>query len=207
MQSTSSRNMPGGARAPSDGKVDEAPKGTFPASVAFDLTTNEDAGNANAYASPPCFMHELDPSYLGYLSTSETVALLNHLLEGERAGARAAAEMARQGADESDRVTLRGIAQDEGRFCAMLARHITRLGETPSLQTGAFYGKLIALDSSGERIDLLNRGQAWVVRKLQEPLPRIGDTELHRDLKKMLEVHERNIHQCAEMAGEARGNP
>src|SRR3546814_2777322 len=44
------------------------------------------------YASPPCSMHELDPAYLGYLSTAETIELLNELLEGERAGARAVGE-------------------------------------------------------------------------------------------------------------------
>ena len=33
-------------------------------------------------------MHELDPTYLGYMSTEEVITLLNQLLEGERAGAR-----------------------------------------------------------------------------------------------------------------------
>ena len=63
-----------------DAKLDEALKATFPASDPFALTVDQDrngrAGDAFAtvdedpnsratYASPPCFMHELDPSYLG----------------------------------------------------------------------------------------------------------------------------------------------
>jgi 5-formyltetrahydrofolate cyclo-ligase len=172
-----------------DEKLDEALKGTFPASEPHHL----DHEDVSSYASPPCFMHELDPEYLGFSSTADTIALLNQLLEGERAGARAVSEMAKLAADVPDRATLREIAMDEARFCAMLTRHITRLGGTPSLQTGAFYGKLMALAGSRERIDLLNRGQDWVVRKLREALPGIGDRALRNDLQDMLEVHERNI--------------
>lgn len=45
--------------ASTDQKLDEALKGTFPASDPFDVSEEDPA----AYASPPCFMHELDPSY------------------------------------------------------------------------------------------------------------------------------------------------
>jgi hypothetical protein len=63
-----------------DEKLDEALEGTFPASDAFALivdegpgsrasdafaTVDEDPNSRATYASPPCFMHELDPSYLG----------------------------------------------------------------------------------------------------------------------------------------------
>jgi hypothetical protein len=47
-----------------DEKLDAALKATFPASDPFDLTDEDGA----TYASPPCFMHELDPEYLGYLA-------------------------------------------------------------------------------------------------------------------------------------------
>ena len=39
----------------------------------------------------------------------------------------------------------------------------------------------------------VNRGQAWVVRKLMEALPKVRDDTLHGRLKEMLEAHERNI--------------
>jgi 5-formyltetrahydrofolate cyclo-ligase len=177
-----------------DEKLDEALKGTFPASDPFDLSDEP----GSIYASPPCFMRELEPEYLGYLSTSETIALLNWLLEVERAGDPAVAEMGKEGAGVPDPATFRATAKDEAGFCAMLTRHITRLGGTPGLQTGAIYGKPMALDSSCERVELLNRGQTLVVRNLQEALPRIGDGALHRDLKNMLDVHERDIQRCKE---------
>ncbi len=51
------RGTPG---ASMDRKLDDALKGTFPASDPFVLS-HEDRPT---YASPPCFMHELDPDYL-----------------------------------------------------------------------------------------------------------------------------------------------
>lgn len=155
-----------------------------------------DAVEDSGYASPPCSMHELDPSYLGYMDRGETVALLNELLEGERAGARAVAEMARQEEDPARRAVLRDVAMDEARFCAMLVRHVTRLGGVPSPATGAFYDKVLAPDTAAERVALLNRGQGWVVRRLREAAGRIADDALLRDIKDMLEVHERNIGRC-----------
>src|SRR3546814_2601334 len=93
------------------------------------------------------------------MSTAETIALLNELLEGERAGARAVGEMARAAGVAPQRVALRDVAMDEARFCAMLSRHVARLGGSPSRTTGAFYDKVVALESPDERIALLNRGQ------------------------------------------------
>ncbi|MGH6929200.1 MAG: 5-formyltetrahydrofolate cyclo-ligase, partial [Dongiaceae bacterium] len=112
-----------------DEKLDDALKGTFPASDPFNLSDEEDGPT---YASPPCFMHELDPGYLGYLTTSETIALLNRLLEAERSTGSSGAP---------DRATSSDIAKDEADFCAMLARHITRLGGIPASPTGAIHGK------------------------------------------------------------------
>ena len=54
----------------------------------------------------------------------------------------------------------------------------------------------MALTDPGARLDLLNRGQGWVVRKLRDVLPRVRDIDLRRDLQEMLAVHERNIETC-----------
>ena len=109
-----------------------------------------------SYASPPCFLHELDPAYLGYLSREETLALLDDVLTAEPAGARGA---------------------EEARFCAMLNRHIVRLGGAPSRASGA----------------IANRDRGWVVRKLREALPRIHDEALAADVAALLHDRERAI--------------
>ena len=69
-----------------DEKLDQALEATFPASDAFALTgdqaparragdafadVDEDPNSRAGYASPPCFMHELDPSYLGLQPAGE----------------------------------------------------------------------------------------------------------------------------------------
>ena len=79
-ESSTRRDTAATVRERVDAKLDEALKATFPASDPVALTVDEDpsggAGDAFAsvdedlnsravYASPPCFMHELDPSYLG----------------------------------------------------------------------------------------------------------------------------------------------
>lgn len=155
------------------------------------------AGEGDDYASPACFLHELDPSYLGYLDRVDTIALLNELLEAERAGARGVAEMSKAAAFAERRDLLATIAQGEARFCAMLTRHLIRLGGSASRATGAFYDKLAAVADPAQRIDLLNRGQGWVARRLRDNLARIGDDALAADLRIMLDDHERNIARCA----------
>ena len=49
-----------------------------------------------------------------------------------------------------------------------------------------------------ERLAFLNRGQAWVIRRLREALPRIHHDLTYQELKTMLEVHEANVARCDE---------
>jgi len=147
-------------------------------------------------SSPPCFAHEMDPVYAGYMARDEIIAFLNVLLEGERAGAKAAALLQSEAASDDFRQAVHPVGVDEGRFCAMLSRHITRLGGTPSPTTGAFYGKFRAVAGLRARLAFLNRGQDWVVRKLNETLPRIQDESLYADLREMRDVHVHNIERC-----------
>jgi hypothetical protein len=163
---------------------------------------DNEAAEPTTYSSPPCFMHELDDAYLGYLGRGELLAMLNELLEAERAGAKVVGRLSRAAPDAAMATILHAVAQDESRFCAMLGRQIARLGGTPSQATGAFHDKVMALPDWGARLDLLNRGQSWVVRKLRDAVPRIRDDALRCDLKDMLERHERNIQSCAGQAAD-----
>lgn len=147
------------------------------------------------FASPPCMLHEVDPTYLGYMSEEEMVGFLNELLEAERAGASGVGEMAAP-ADALHRPLLQTVAGDEARFCAMLTRHIVRLHGKPTTVTGKFLDKLRATEGLEAKLGLLNRGQGWVVKKLREGLSKIDDPLLYADLREMLEAHETNIAAC-----------
>ena len=144
------------------------------------------------YASPACYAHELEP-----LSAADLIAVLNTLLEGERAGAQGLIDMAKRTADGGLKQLLTDVARDEGRFCVMLRSHIERLGATPTEATGVFYDKLMGRDSLPAQLKLLDRGQSAVVRTIEEVLPRIDDTTLSDDLVEMRDVHLRNIALCA----------
>ena len=60
---------------------------------------------------------------------------------------------------------------DEVRWCSMLMRSIESMEDTSSSATGAFWGRATALPDLEQRPIFLNRGQAWVVRRLQDGAP------------------------------------
>lgn len=129
----------------------------------------------------------------GFADPEEIVAALNELLEAERAGARVTLETARASRDPAIAALMRHIQQDEARWCAMLLRRIRSLDGIASPRMGTFYGKAMAIEDVAARISFLNRGQGWVVRKLRELIPRIGDAALYADLSHMLSSHVANI--------------
>lgn len=147
-------------------------------------------------ASPPCYAAGANDAYMGYAGRDEIVAALNELLEAERAGARVALAAAKSGATPGYASLMRDVRGDEARWCAMLSRHLRCLGVAPSRRTGAFHGKAMAIADPWDRLAFLNRGQAWVVRKLEALTPRVRDESLHADLRAMLESHRTNIERA-----------
>ena len=150
-------------------------------------------------SSPVYYMAEADDVYMGYAGRDELLKSLDELLEAERAGAKVALASSRMPATRAYTALMRTVGADEARWCAMLAEQIGRLEATPSHQTGAFREKALAIADPFDRLAFLNRGQAWVVRKLEEMLPRVRDEQLHGVLKDMLESHRRNIRSAADL--------
>ena len=144
-------------------------------------------------SSPACSMHEADDAYMGYAGRDEIIALLDELLEAERAGARVLLESSQDPAARALTDLLHGIQRDEAHRCAMLHRQLESLGAAPSTQVGGFYAKAMAIVDLHERLTFVNRGQGWVVRKLREMLPRVRDDALYAKLDEMMRSHESNI--------------
>lgn len=144
-------------------------------------------------SSPVCYAKDGDPEYVGYLSRNDLLAFLNEMLEAERAGARVGLRTVSDAREPQMRTLARAIQRDEARWCAMLRRSIRELDGVASEATGAFYDKAVAIGDLTARLEFLNRGQGWVVKKLREVLPKIRDDELHARLKVMLAAHESNI--------------
>jgi len=136
----------------------------------------EDPNAVVVCSSPPCFMHELDPSYLGYLGRDEVRELLEALL-----GAK-----------------WPGTVVEAAWVNAMLRRHLARLrvGQPPGpsqLQgEAAIGGALTAGPADG--------GEDSLALRLRTALPRLADDALRRNLAEVLRVMERDL-RCHGRAG------
>lgn len=118
---------------------------------------------------------------------------LNMMGEAERAGGRVLHELTDQAHSLDLREMLKKVGHDEGYYAGELGAHVRRLGGTPSNKTGDFVEKVRAVPEFKAKLELLNRGQRWVIRKINEQLPAIGDAPLHAFLRVMAEGHEVNI--------------
>ena len=131
------------------------------------------------------------------LPTADLLALLNTLLEAERAGAKVLSEFLADYAEGSEAwQTLRRVQRDEAQNCAILMRLIRSLGAEPSKATGDFVAKALAVEGNAARLAFLNRGQGWVARKIREALPGIDAGELRSALVEMQDSHVANIATC-----------
>lgn len=146
-------------------------------------------------SSPVCYAEELDEAYGNTIGRDELLATLNELLEAERAGARTALAMLRETDDEALTGAVRTVHRGEVQWCGVLMAAIHKLYGSPSTRTGAFFHKVMALPDLPARLALLNRGQAWVIRRLEALLPRIDDDALFAALGEMLKAHRDNIHR------------
>ena len=127
------------------------------------------------------------------LNTTEGEAkLLQDLLSAERAGAKVAGESLQQCNDPAQQKLLEQIRQGEVDSCRLVLNCMNHLNIEPNRETGAFYGKAMAIESLDERLTFVDRGQQWVIRKLREYLPGCNDEFVRTELEKMLKIHEIN---------------
>jgi hypothetical protein len=154
-------------------------------------------GDGKKLASPACSMAEADPAYMGYLPPAELVERLNRLLEAERAGAKVLGALRRDHPEAAEELTA--VHRDEARYTALLTKLVRGLGGEPSTKTGDFVGKVLALEGLKPRLELLNRGQGWVAKRLDEILPRIADDAVHAPLREMRDRHHENIAGCTRL--------
>jgi nitronate monooxygenase len=121
---------------------------------------------------------------------------MQELLEAERAGVKCLAAMADQTPEGEKKDFLVFLRNDEGRFCAGLHRLIRERGGTPTDRTGTFADKVLALTGEAERLALLVKGQAWVVRKIDE-IPTTEMTPAEKSFfDDMHKAHVVNIEAC-----------
>jgi nitronate monooxygenase len=154
---------------------------------------------ATGYASPACYAHEVDPTYNGAIPDAELAAVLNVVLEVERASAKALTTLVAE-FDHPEVTDLLGTVQrNQSRCCGVLTRIVTQLGSAPSDATSSFHDEILGLEAVAERLALLNSGMAWVIGQLDGVLPRIPDDDLHGALKELRETHEVDLRDCSKL--------
>jgi len=151
-------------------------------------------------ASPVCYAAEFEENSMA-AKNSALVALLNELLEAERAGARVTLESVADAQDAATRELIEAIHRDEVKWCGVLMRAIRHLQGAPGTKTGDFHGRAMAIGELAERLAFLNRGQGWVARKLRELLPQVDDPAIRDDLAEMLSSHESNLGKVNTLLG------
>jgi nitronate monooxygenase len=133
---------------------------------------------------------------------SETISRLNELLEAERAGVEVGAFLKQNLPKGYFRNHLTKIEADEAVSCAVLERAVRSLGGEPSKGQNDFAQKVAALPTLAERLDLLARGQAWVVKRVDVLLAEELPDEALAELRDMRREHVENIDWCNEQVRE-----
>lgn len=196
MRGSATKRIPDGIRI--DLNHDQATEGR--ARRYDDVLTGEDRHDldqGDVRRIPPCRAADADPAYMGYLTDAELVGALNELLEAARAGAIVTLASAREAGDSEVATLLAAIHRDEAHWCAELIAAIRRAGGTPGDAVGGFAEKAMAIGDMTARVAFLNRGQAWVVRRVAELAPKVRDDATHAMLRKMKQGHEENIARAA----------
>ncbi len=134
------------------------------------------------------------------MDRAEVIVKLNELLAADRAGVEAVALMSQGLPRGFARNELEKMGRDESWSCAGLREAIVRLGGEPTQDKGDFAAKIAALSSFRERLQLMSRGQAWVVKRIDALLAGPLDEETRLFLREMRDAHQHNIDWCDQLA-------
>ena len=137
----------------------------------------EDPNATIVSSSPPCFLHELDPVWLGYLGRDEVRSLLEDLVAA----------------------AWSGTVVETAWLRAMLRRHLARLGNGPA--PGARQPAAQRTDDHPGSGPAADRGDRLACR-VRAALPRLHDDSLRRDLQGLLTIMERDLRRHRD-----RGDP
>jgi hypothetical protein len=129
----------------------------------------------------------------------DTVERLKGLLETERAAAATVSGLISMATTPAMDKLFEKLRDDEAWSCAGLTRVIKRLGGKASHDTADVAQKVQGRPSLRERLILLNRGQAGVVKRLDRLLEQELDRETGGFLRQMRSLHAENVHLCEEL--------
>ena len=125
---------------------------------------------------------------------------LNELLEAERAGVETLSRLCPEARSPEMRTLFEAVRSDEAWSCAGLARSIKTLGGVMSEKKGDFADKVASEPTLAARLQLLNRGQGWVVKRIDGLLGETLVESVSAFLEEMKVRHMANIEACDRLA-------
>jgi Domain of unknown function (DUF6306) len=125
---------------------------------------------------------------------------LNELLEAERAGVETLSRLYPEARTPEMRILFEAVRNDEAWSCAGLARSIKMLGGVMSEKKGDFAEKVASEPTLAARLQLLNRGQGWVVKRIDGLLGETLVESVSEFLEEMKVRHIANIEACDRLA-------
>ena len=125
---------------------------------------------------------------------------LNELLEAERAGVDTLSRLFPEARSPEMQKLFEEVRDDEAWSCAGLVRSIRTLGGTISEKKGDFAEKVMRKPTLPDRLRLLNRGQGWVVKRLDGLLGEAIPASVRGFLEEMKTRHLTNIEACERLA-------
>src|SRR5262245_50157305 len=125
---------------------------------------------------------------------------LNELLEAERAGVDTLSRLFPEARSPEMQRLFEEIRNDEAWSCAGLVRSLKTLGGTISEKRGDFAEKVKGEPTLAARLRLLNRGQGWVVKRLDGLLAEGLPASVSEFLEEMKTRHVTNIEACTRLA-------
>lgn len=135
---------------------------------------------------------------------NDLVERLRQLLEAERAGVFTARALLAEAKDDGEIELLERVLDGERESCRILGRLILRSEKRTGNSVGDFYKKVLALDGPVQRLNLLVKGQEWVVRKVDEAMELSVDPPLTGELSHIRQVHIDNIGECRKYLADLR---
>lgn len=128
------------------------------------------------------------------------IEALNELLSAERAGAQVASASLNEAKLELQRNVLAQVHRGEADSLRRLRDCLLMLDAEPTHERGAFYEKCMAISDLPERLALVDRGQQWVIRRLEGLLAQVTHPAIRQELEAVLRTHEINSDEYAAKA-------
>jgi hypothetical protein len=146
------------------------------------------------YSSSPWSMHEVDPSYRGYWSRAELVTFLKLLLEQERIGTRAFADIG-YAADLHVADLILESELDQGSICILLESEIAKNGAVvPTRRKRPTHERRVKF-TLGQAVASARYNQADLLQTIEDALRNIFDAELSSLLVTMMQLHRKQVAQ------------